>query len=669
MLRRIRVLALALAALALSAPSAQAAGTLTPIGSEGAPIQILDHQVAVVIQNGFARTEVTQVFFNPNPQPLEGIYAFPIPASASLSELTIQTGERTIEGEVLSREEAERLYGEAKRSGEDAGLATKNGIQSFEFRVFPVPPQAQTRVRFLYYQPIEIDTGVGRYLYPLEEGGTDELAKSFWLRNEVVEGAFSIDVVVESAWPIDELRVPGFENEARVEDLGGGRWRVRLERTGASLTRDFVLYYRLADGLPGRVEVIPYRAEGADEGTFMLVITPGVDLAPLSGGVDWVFVLDVSGSMAGKLHTLSAGVGDALGRLRPGDRFRIVTFASRARALTPGWVEVTPDSVAHWVAALGALQPGDSTNLYDGLELGLRDLDADRATSLVLVTDGVTNTGIVDPRSFHQLMKQHDVRVFGFLLGNSANWPLMRTISDASGGFYDSVSNADDLLGKVLLAKSKLTHEALHDVAVEIDGVRVRDLTGAVIPKVYRGQQLVLFGHWSGAGEAELRVQARKTGEDKVYRTRFAFPEQAPDHPEIERLWALATIEELEASAHAGLLDAGEMRDAVRDLGVRHQIVTDETAMVVLSDESFARHGVERRNRQRTATEHAAQARRAAAPVVDHRVDHRQPAFDRPAPRLGGGSGAIDPLSGILGVGIAAAAAAAARRRRTAEGA
>lgn len=663
MLRRIRVLALALAALTASASAARAAGTLTPIGSPDAPIQIRDHHVAVVIQNGFARTEVTQVFFNPNAQPLEALYAFPLPASASLSEMTIQAGERTIEGEVLSREEAERLYGEAKQAGEDAGLATKNDIQSFEFRVFPVPAQAETRVRFLYYQPVAIDTGVGRYLYPLEEGGTDELAKAFWLRNDRVEGAFSIDVVVESAWPIESLRVPGFESEALVEDLGGGRHRVRLERTGAALARDFVLYYRLADGLPGRVEVIPYRAEGADEGTFMLVITPGVDLAPLTGGVDWAFVLDVSGSMAGKIQVLSAGVADGLGRLRPDDRFRIVTFDSRARALTPGWVAVTPENVARWTAALEALRPGDSTNLYDGLELGLRDLDADRATNLVLVTDGVTNTGVVDPRAFHQLMQRHDVRVFGFLLGNSANWPLMRTITEASGGFYDSVSNQDDLLGKVLLAQSKVTHEALHDVAVEIDGVRVRDLTGAVIPKVYRGQQLVLFGHWSGAGDAELAVRARKTGEDKVYRTRFAFPEQATEHPEIERLWALATIEELETRVRAGLLDGNEARDAIRDLGVRYQIVTDETAMVVLADESFARHGVERRNRQRAAVEHAAQTRRAVAPVIDHRVDTPQPAFDRPAPSLGGGSGAIDPLSGLVGLGVAAAATAAARRR------
>jgi Ca-activated chloride channel family protein len=663
MLRTLSLRALAIAFLACGpAAAAQAAGTLTPVGSPDAPIQIRDHHVAVVIQNGFARTEVTQTFWNPNAAPLEALYAFPLPASASLAEMTIQAGEREIHGEVLSREEAERLYGLEKQAGQDAGLASKNGIQSFEFRVFPIPPRAETRVRFVYYQPIPLDAGVGRYLYPLEEGGTDELARSFWLRNDKVEGAFSVELELSSAWPVADVRVPGFENEAVVEKLEEGRYRVRLERQGAQLARDFLLYYRLADGLPGRVEVIPYREAGAREGTFMMVITPGVDLAPLADGVDWVFVLDVSGSMAGKIGTLASGVSDALGRLRPEDRFRIVTFEERARELTPDWVAATPENVQSWVANVQQLAAGGSTNLYEGLELGLERLDADRATNLVLVTDGVTNTGIVDPREFHALMKRYDVRVFGFLLGNSANWPLMRTLAESSGGFYDSISNGDDLLGKVLLAKSKVTHEALHHVEVEIDGVRTHDVTGAIVPKVYRGQQLALFGRYTGHGDAQLEIRAHKTGEDKTYRTSFHFPEVAPDHPELERLWALARIEEIEDLANAGLLDAREAKHAIRDLGVAHQLVTDETAMVVLPDEAFERHGVERRNRERVAREHAAQARRAATPVASHRIDASQPAFDRPAPSLGGGSGAVDPLSALAGIALAGAAALARRR-------
>ncbi len=62
-----------------------------------------------------------------------------------------------------------------------------------------------------------------------------------------------------------------------------------------SLNRDFVFYYRLQDDLPGRVELVAYRADETKPGTFMLVVTPGLDLQPLNRGADYTFVLDVSG--------------------------------------------------------------------------------------------------------------------------------------------------------------------------------------------------------------------------------------------------------------------------------------------------------------------------------------------------------------------------------------
>jgi Ca-activated chloride channel family protein len=659
----IRLARVPLALLILAAAGAAgAAGTLTPLGSSDAPIAIRDHQVRVVIDNGFARTEVTQTFYNPNPVDLEGIYAFPVPLSASLSEVTITSGGHEIQGEVVAREEAERIYHEEKSRGNDAGLAEKHGYQTFEFRVSPIRQRDETRLRFVYYQPLEIDTGIARYLYPLEDGGTDAIAKSFWVPNEKVEGTFSVDLELKSAWAVRDLRVPGFESEARIDELAEGHYRVRLERPGATLDRDFVFYYRLADDLPGRVELIPYRAGPDGPGTFMLVVTPGLDLGPLSGGADTVFVLDVSGSMSGKLATLGAGVSRALGEMDAGDRFRIVTFSSDAEDLTRGWVPATPENVRHWARVVQGLGPRGGTNLYAGLSLGLRGLDDDRATSLVLVTDAVTNRGVLEPAKFHALMKQYDVRVFGFLMGNSANWPLMRLVTQASGGFYAQISNADDILGQLLLARSKLSSESLHDAELEISGVKTYDTTGEVVAKVYRGQQLVLFGRYAGAGRAKLVLRARLTGRDRTYTTHFDFPEVEADNPEIERLWALSRIEELETLARSGLLDPGEARNAIRQLGIDQQLVTDETSMLVLADADFERYGIARRNRARSALEHAAQTRRQAQPIRGYRVDGPEPMFDGSAPSLGGG--ALDPLSGALALALGGLGLAAARRRR-----
>jgi len=296
------------------------------------------------------------------------------------------------------------------------------------------------------------------------------------------------------------------------------------------------------------------------------------------------------------------------------------------------------------------VQARGSTNLYDGVRLGLTHLDDDRATSIVLVTDAVTNTGVVDPKAFHELLRQYDIRLFGFLMGNNANWPLMRMACETTGGSYAGVSNSDDIIGQILLAKSKILHECLHDARVTIDGVKSFDATDVAIGKVYRGQQLVIFGRYEQAGPATVALHARLTGEDRTYTTTFEFPEIDTENPELERLWAMDRIEQFTTLRQAGLVSAAEAREVIEQLGVEYQLVTDHTAMVVLPDETFAEYAIERRNQQRVATERTAQAQRAAQPPRGNRVDRAQPMFQQPAPGVpaGNGGGAIGPLGLLL---------------------
>ena len=90
--------------------------------------------------------------------------------------------------------------------------------------------------------------------------------------------------------------------------------------------------------------------------------------------------------------------------------------------------------------------------------------------SAFLITDAETNKGVLDPAQFDSLVRSTDVRVYGMLMGNNANWPLMEIIGEASGGFYAQVSNEDDIFGQVHLAFNKANHEALHDVKLEVLG-------------------------------------------------------------------------------------------------------------------------------------------------------------------------------------------------------
>jgi Ca-activated chloride channel family protein len=458
------------------------------------------------------------------------------------------------------------------------------------------------------------------------------------------------------AAPIEELRVPGLEGVAKVEKVSPEESRISFSSAGGKLNRDLVVYYRLAQNLPGRIEVTPFRDDPSKPGSFMMVLTPSDDVGPIVGGADYTFILDRSGSMQGKLPTLVKGVRDAIGQLKSQDRFRVVVFNDSAQVLTSGFEPATPDGVQRALDSIDRITAAGGTNMYEGVRVGLSGLEADRVQSVILVTDGVTNTGVIDPAEFEKLLQGTDVRIFGFLLGNSANWPLMQLICDESGGFYAAVSNADDIVGQLLLAKAKITSEALHDLDIKISGGDVSELTEGVRKKLYRGEQVVVFGRYGKATPMNVTMKARISGVEKVYTTTFSLPENEVGHPEIERLWAMNRIEDIERAIARGVHDKAEGGSQIVALGTEYQLVTDETSMVVLNDAGFARHGIDRKNQARVFREETAQSARSASPVYQPRVDTQQPAFvGNPSYHIarggGGGGGAIPaPLALIVAV-------------------
>jgi Ca-activated chloride channel family protein len=379
----------------------------------------------------------------------------------------------------------------------------------------------------------------------------------------------------------------------------------------------------------------------------MLILTPGDDLQPISQATDWIFVLDLSGSMQGKYGTLAEGVRQALGKLRPDDRFRIMTFNNGARELTRDYEPATADAASQWAERVAAEQPSGGTNLYAGLKLALDRIDADRTSGILLVTDGVANVGETEQRSFLRLLEKKDVRLFTFIMGNSANRPLLEALTQASDGFARSVSNADDIVGEILAAGSKLTHAALHGIGLEIDGVRVTDLTPTRPGSLYRGQQLMFLGHYWGDGEATATLRGRLSGVETHYRSRFVFPAQSTEHPELERLWAYDRIRELQREIDNFGPDA-DLDDAILDLGVSYGLVTDHTSMVVLREEVFEQLGIERRNATRSDIERAAREQRTLQTPTSPLVDQAEPMFagnraTHSGGAPGGGAGALSP--------------------------
>jgi len=642
--------------LAWSLP-ALAAGLLKPING-GSPLGISSHRVDVLIDNGFARTEVDQTFRNPTDTPLEAIYSFPLPKQSSLSEVSMWVAGKELIGEVVEKERAKKIYQQQKASGRQAALSEKKDFKTFETRVSNIPPGSDVRVRLVYYQPLEIDLNVGRYLYPLAEGNVDDEQLQFWAVDDRISGPFSFHLRLKSAFPIRDVRLPGLQQEAVISEIGGSGengtgsdYDVLIERpSGSQLNRDIVFYYRLDDSVPARIELVPYRADKNSDGTFMLVVTPAADLQPIREGTDWTFILDVSGSMNGaKIATLAEGVGRVLGKLNANDRFRIITFNNSARDLTRGYLTATPEQVRDWIARIQSIEAGGGTNLFAGLKEAYRRLDSDRTSAAILVTDGVANIGPTGHKAFRKLLKGYDLRLFTFVIGNSANQPLLDRLARESGGFAMNVSDSDDITGRLLQAKAKVLHQCLHDIKVNIAGQEITLETPDTIGNLYAGQQLVLFGRYGTAGPVTINLSAKISGEPRSWHTSATLPEVATENPELERLWAMSRISNLMQKIR---LDGEQeqWRRQIVNLGTEFSLVTDYTSMLVVQDDVFEDNGIQRRNADRVRHERQAQSARVAQPARSYRVDTSgQGAFGgHSSPGLGLGTGPVGPLGVAL---------------------
>ncbi|WFE89143.1 VIT and VWA domain-containing protein [Roseibium porphyridii] len=679
--------------LSVSAVSpANAVGLLTP-SDQSQSLDLLDHRVSVVVEDGYVMTTVNQTFSNPHTSDMEATYSFPVPHKAAVSEFTYWIDGKPVSAEVVDKEKARQIYEGEKQAGRNTALAEQDDYKTFDISVWPVRGNDDVDIRFSYIQPAKLDTGIGRYLYPLEEGGVDEEKLAFWTAKQTVTGTFSFDLHLRTDYPVEAVRLPKHPG-AQITQEQDGSWRIHMSNTDladglakdadldlqpsqpidetginegeatasripVTLDQDIVVYWRQAQNQPARVDLVPYKTDPSGRGTFMLTLTPGMDLKPITEGRDWIFVLDQSGSMGGKIATLSEGVAKALGKLRPEDRFRIIFFNNDTTELTNGFTPASPDQITHALNSIHSVQAGGGTNLYAGLKRGLDALDSDRTGAIVLVTDGVANVGTTETKKFLELAQQKDVRLFTAIMGNSANEPLLQPMTDASGGFALRVSNADDIVGTLLQATSKVTHEALHGLKLDLtqkDGsLRINDIRRRNNPSLYRGEQLVLFGHYWGNGEASFKLTGEISGSPVSYETSFTFPETAKRNPEIERLWGYAQIEK-DMQTLALLGPDADLKTSIVDTSKEYGILSPYTSMLIVEEARFEELAIDQTNKERLATEQVAQQERKSKPVQSTRVDTKKPMFKGNQPSHSGGGGGGSGSLGILGLLLALSA-------------
>ena len=150
-------------------------------------------------------------------------------------------------------------------------------------------------------------------------------------------------------------------------------------------------------------------------------------------------VLDRSGSMHGeRLEAAQRALLALVDRLDPSDRFGVVAFDDTADVVVPAGPAADKAALKHAIAALG---PGGMTNLSGGLLRGLQEarrVAPDAGATLLLVSDGHANEGILDPERLAAVAaKARDARRHDLDGRDRA-----RLRRDAAGGARDAPARA-----------------------------------------------------------------------------------------------------------------------------------------------------------------------------------------------------------------------------------
>ena len=202
----------------------------------------------------------------------------------------------------------------------------------------------------------------------------------------------------------------------------------------------------------------------------------GEALQPPQSGRDLMLAVDLSGSMGeedmrlgntvvDRLTAAKAVLADFLDR-RVGDRVGLLVFGQKAYALTP--LTLDRDSVRQQLQDSVVGLAGRETAIGDAIGLAVKRLRTQPAGErvLILLTDGVSNAGQLDPIKAAELARDHHVRIhtiafggeggglsmFGFQLpvapgDDSIDEATLQRIASMTGGQAFRARDTDELAG------------------------------------------------------------------------------------------------------------------------------------------------------------------------------------------------------------------------------
>jgi Ca-activated chloride channel family protein len=580
--------------------------------------------VRIEVSGVVSRARVRQRFTNPTGEWVEGLYVFPLPGNAAVDRLRMRIGDRLVVGEIQERAEAERTYARARAAGQATGLVRQQRPNVFTTAVANIPPRGAIEVEIAYqerlawrdgafslrfpmvvaprYIPGEPSPGsVGDVGAPGWSPATDQVPDAPSVTPPVVGGAppsfrpVRLEVVLDAGLPLASIESP--HHRLVTEPLGKGRvgaYRVRLADDDVPAERDFVLRWRPVPMAQPRVAA--FREQWQDRAYTLLMLMPPT----IGADREWparelILVIDTSGSMFGEsLAQAKAAVRQALAELRPQDRFNLIQFNRSVDRLFATARPVTPWHLARARRYIDGLEADGGTEMAPALRAALDDPGpSGLLRQVVFLTDGA----VANEQALFALLKRDlgASRLFTVGIGSAPNAHFMHRAAALGRGRHTFIGRIDEAGAEMAALFRALRRPVLADLRAEwlLPGGPVEQAP-VRIPDLYAGDPIVLA---VASDQAPQTVRLEGRIGHRAWRQDVELPAQA-EASGIHALWARRRIDDW-LGARADGADAGQVREAVLRLALRHHLVSPYTSLVAVdrtprrpADAALERHAL-----------------------------------------------------------------------------
>lgn len=573
-------------------------GFILPVDNVEFRPTLISQHLTIDVKEQVSKVQVNQDFFNPTGSPIEGIYYFPLPKEGAVSDFTLSIDGKSLDGELLEKEEAARLYDEIVRKNIDPALLEMINHKFYRVKIFPIQPNERRKISLAYNQVLESKDGLVKIVHPLRGNVQNSIstnadyliheAANQKAGNPEVDEEIIVKIVAKAGLKNIYSPTHKIDFVRRSDTFARVVYRGKLNNHKAS---DFILYYGINDSDFG-LNLLTYRAAGED-GYFMLLLSPNVKI-PYHKilSKDLIFVVDVSASMAGdKLLQAKEALKFCINSLSSSDYFNIIVFSTEAKLFKKELVNAAKYKYEA-LDFINRIEAKGGTNINEALLTALDIKGGHRHSSkIVFITDGLPTVGIKDADEIRRNVKRlnkEKYRIFTFGVGYDVNTQLLDGMAQDSRAAADYIEPEDDLETAISSFYSKISEPVLSDLKLDYADMEVTDVFPKMLPDLFKGSQLTIVGRYKNFGETEIKLTGRLNDSESSFKYRVNFPEHSNEIPQLPQLWAARKIgfllEQIKLNP-----DDRERNDLIADvvaLSKRYGIVTPYTSYFIYEDES-----------------------------------------------------------------------------------